>query len=334
MNPSAPCRHQGHEVYDHRSGCHVCCACGVVVDALAFGDGQVPDTPTDAANLFGDAAVAARGEWEVREFLHDSLQPEYDCSYTIDRVLAMLHQHLHKVAGYTEPGCLSVRHERDRGVLAFFVWETLNREGHPTAPQHICRLLDANVKHLRQAERCAGPSTPCLPSQYVPRLVDELELSFGIHRLLAAVCRANCDHLTHRPEIVVGGMLYHLLEHCDGDALDRQLVNQHCIGPDYAQLAMVAHCSVGSLVAMARRTLSETCKRQLMDEYAKHRGTHAELFLWSFQRHKAAGTLSLCNRARHYGLRPYDRTRVLSLDTVLEIQGQLTAAAAAAAPPA
>ena len=235
----ARCRHTGELINDFHNGCLVCTECGVALNEPVFGDSHVLADAAEAAAAFG--RLEDQHGRLLREFLHDRLQPELDCTYFIDRIMAMLSRHRYRVARCPDLLRLSTARPIDRGVLAYFVWETLNVEGHPCVPQHVCGLLDANVRVLHGTERELGPSTVCSPGQYVARLGSVLGVPHPLRRLLSATADTYCKHLTHRPEIIVGGMLYHLLETRPGQVLDEVILSDSFIGPKYTQLARAAN---------------------------------------------------------------------------------------------
>lgn len=315
-----PCYHGGELMNDFRNGCYVCLECGLTLNEPVFGDCAVSATAAEARVAFGGGREDYERELRVlREFLHDRLQPELDCTYFIDRIVSMLTRHRRRVPQCPDLLRLNTSRPIDRGVLAYFVWETLNVEGHPCAPQHICLLLDASVGVLRDTERDVGPSTVCTPGQYVPWLARALEIPHGLRLGVAAIADLHCTHLTHRPEIVVGGMLYHLLETRGTRPLDKKI--WHVTGP--VQLAEAANCSVSSLTSMAKHTLSTACKKGLTSAYQTYRWRRAESFMQRYLEYKKRGTLADMTKARHFGFLPYYREQLITSEEVGAIAEEL-----------
>ena len=193
---------------DMGEGTEVCTDCGLVTCDLIFGGigghgGRHATDPHLEELTLRDALL----EWLA--IIHQ------DSGFLVDRVLANLERYVREGRIASMP---RAHHARERGVLAFVLWETMCEHDFPRSPREIAHLLDTTASDMQRAERRMGVApTFCPPSSYVDRACAELSLPFAT---MEAVKRSvgEFEHLMQRPESIVGAVLLLLhriiAEHC------------------------------------------------------------------------------------------------------------------------
>ena len=215
--PTASCQHIIAD--DFASGTRVCIACGHVMDVILFGDpGKASHAPQGchpppSRPLPNNTTETFPYDTMIREFLYDSLAViQMNQSYLVDRVIGELYNIAFFRSDTYFYAHLSLRSAKDRGRLAYVVWNTMRAEKCPRAPMEVAILLETTTTHMRAAEKEIGNQPSYSPLvDYVPRLAAELALP---HWAVLAVKEA-CWHAERglpliRPEDLVGAVLVEL----------------------------------------------------------------------------------------------------------------------------
>ena len=131
---------------------------------------------------------------------------QYDYPFIVEEVLASLHKH-----GKSQT--LDLHRPLDRGVLAFLFWDALSRQGNFRNPHEIAYLFNIDNSSLQRAERELNISPLFSPSSAsVERVCAELSLAYFPFVELVKKIILSLDHLMHKPETILGGIIYYLHE--------------------------------------------------------------------------------------------------------------------------
>ena len=293
------CYHTGEVWCDYHNGCDVCLECHRVINSTVFGDrwgegkkkAVVPDTQEEASIAF-TWRDEVKNEIIIREFLMERLSPWLDQSYFVDRVIQTLDKSKGLLSYKPNLLLLNIKKEKDRGILSYFVWETLNLEGHPRPPHEICEMFDSDRSLLRSTERDLGyPPSYLPPSHHISRVTSMLNMNYVIEKLLKKVfTETDIDYLTHRPEIVVGGALLYLYWSVAGDSIDNLILNTNfrevskfgltaSMERTTSHLTGVCRCSEDSLIRMVQDVFPEDVKKLIISEYEKMKEKNTKKFL-------------------------------------------------------
>ena len=195
---------------DYGQGTKVCLKCGKVMDDMLFGehDNNNNNSSDDSFQKFQDYYRFSY-DTIIREFLCDSLAPIHlDQGFLNATVIGRLYQIALMDPRHENYLSLSLRNAKDRGRLAYLVWDTLQAQRAPRPPADIAYLLQTSTKFMRETEKELQLQPSFSPlCAYVPRLTHELYLPQWI---VAAVDEAawHCGHATlTTPEHYIGAML-------------------------------------------------------------------------------------------------------------------------------
>lgn len=222
------------------SGSRVCYICGhVCLESVMFGEefatlgNRAAKSSSESAAVPAPAAavpaadvgrpIAPPGkifsqspicyDMMVREFLHDSLAPVHmDSSFLIDKTVGVLYQIALEDKANEAYLHLSLNQAKDRGRLAYVLWDVLKMEKCPRPPLDLAVLLNTSTLFMRSAEKELDrqPSHSHL-ADYVHRLAGELHLPGWC----AGVVEHACWHTTGSnamvlPEHMVGAIMLEL----------------------------------------------------------------------------------------------------------------------------
>lgn len=175
----------------------VCTDCGLVMDNQLIGD---------CGNNIATNYSSDSNDWSVEFYLTNEVL----------EILAVIHQDYsifaHQVVHYLkkhhwQSPLLRNNYATQRGLLAFAIWEVLNRNDCPRSPQDIAHLCGVSDSHMQRTERELGVSpTFCRPSLYVDRLCGELHLPRVAWGIVSKAVEC-VDHFMHRPESICAGVI-------------------------------------------------------------------------------------------------------------------------------
>ena len=113
-----------------------------------------------------------------------------------------------EVEKFRPPESLKFWQTHDRGILAFFLWDTLNQQGIARSPKEIAFAMDINPRQLSVAEKSLNLApTYCSPVAYVERLCGFFEIDwFPIIKVIKNGVQT-LHFLMHQPEIIVATVL-------------------------------------------------------------------------------------------------------------------------------
>lgn len=302
---------------DLATGTRVCLNCGRVFDVLLFGDDDMAP-PVANHHTAGNNSCCDRSTWEpliqqprvfandvlVRECLLDSLAHlQMNNGYFVDRVMGALHQIANT---YEEKDNetwvgrryihLSVKLEKDRGRLAYVVWDTMMAEHCPRAPGEVAYTFNTTTQHMLAAEKELCRQSAFSPlADYVPRLVAELHLPGWVSLAVEKAAWYVYDHLAH-PEPMIGAILLVL-----GDMLKPNTPGvSHML--TLPNIATTVGCTEHRLLELRRRLptgVTAALKRALRRGAANHLGQQQLAHLLSHQQAKGAQSRTAPSMSYH-----------------------------------
>lgn len=152
--------------------------------------------PTDAITFEGQFPA----ESILRNDLLDVLALIHQDSYFMtEMIITFLKAHCSSLPKYST--------HSGRCVIAFAIWEVLNRHQCPHSPAEIAYLCQISPNDLQQAERKLNVApTFCPPSFYVHRFVGNIGLP---KRIAMTILRAvkTVDNSMKHPESIIGAVL-------------------------------------------------------------------------------------------------------------------------------
>ena len=253
------CKHE--YINDVSTGSYVCYICGYVSeDSCIFGEefGRSKNAAAPAANTSARPLAKHKGYTQtppcydmiIREFLYDCLAPVHmDSSFLIDRTVGLLYEIAMENKLHEKYMHLSVNLARDRGRLAYVLWDALKMEKSPRPPMDLAVMLNTTTAFMRMAEKELDrqPSQSHL-ADHVQRLAGELYLPGWC----TSVVEDGCWHTTPGnamvpPEHMVGAILLEL-----GDMLKSHVVGMaHALNAQ--TISTVIGCSVQRIVRLQDR---------------------------------------------------------------------------------
>jgi len=158
----------------------------------------------DDQNLNVQSTVANAFEFALREQLMDaSAILHLDNRCLIDSAVHLFQQ--------LRGDCQRLQAPAQRGKLALALWEALNRQGSPRAPQDIAFICGVEPRRMLLLEKESAhlmQPTYCPPSSYVATICAVLDLPYQVARIIEEVVTKIQDrHLGRKPESVVGAVL-------------------------------------------------------------------------------------------------------------------------------
>ena len=99
------------------------------------------------------------------------------------------------------------------GVLAFLLWEMMNRYDSPRPPHQIAFVLGTTTQDMQKAEKDLGISpTYCKPSAYVEKICGDLGLNVSYKMVGIIKSVVQCvDHYMHKPETIIGAVILQII---------------------------------------------------------------------------------------------------------------------------
>ena len=132
--------------------------------------------------------------------------------YLVDQVM-------HLLESFDKINSFKLHSPADMGMLAFLLWNEMNKFGHPRPPHHAASALNTTTSHMQKAERMLAISpTYCPPSEYVFRICGELGLGsyFSICKIIKEAVVA-MDHVLFKPENVIAGVIMQLRKELENE---------------------------------------------------------------------------------------------------------------------
>ena len=193
------CSHQ-QLIEDPVSATLVCSECNVVLEEnLAYEHTNGPRqffAPSYSTSSFTSNEAVIRNELlDVLAVIHQ------DSGFIVDLVIADLEKHvkIEDVAMYNQT---------HRGILAFILWDVLNRQQIARSPQDIAYIMDTTSFQMQKAERQLAISpTYSPPSTFVPRICSALNIQYFPTMRMIEEITSTVDYFMHKPETVVGGVV-------------------------------------------------------------------------------------------------------------------------------
>lgn len=139
----------------------------------------------------------------LREFILDSL-----VMLTHDESTSLADLVICELEKFVVPENLKYWQTHDRGVVAFFVWETLNQQNIARSPKEIAYALNIKPRQLSVVEKSLNLApTFCSPVLYVERLCGFFNIDW--FPLLKVIKNGvnSLNFLLHQPEIIVAAVL-------------------------------------------------------------------------------------------------------------------------------
>jgi len=179
------------------SGSEVCIECGLVMEPIYhLPVDPIYSQPTDAITF----EVEFPAETILRNDLLDVLALIHQDSYFMtERIISFLKAHCSSVPKYST--------HSGRCIIAFAIWEVLNRHECPHSPTEIAYLCQISSNDLQQAERKLNLApTFCPPSFYVHRFASYVGLPKRAAMVISQAVKSVDNHMKH-PESLVGAVI-------------------------------------------------------------------------------------------------------------------------------
>jgi len=185
-------------VIDQSSGTEICTDCAkVMADNMSYSDvhGAVTMLDIQHGRLIRN---------ELTDAVH-LIHCDSGAGYLVDQVINIL-------VATNKINNFRIGFRGDMGVLAFLLWNEMNKFGHPRPPHHAASALGTTTAYMQMAEREMGISpTYCPPSEYVSRICAELGLAqyFPICKIIKKAVVV-MDNVLFKPEKVIAGVIMQL----------------------------------------------------------------------------------------------------------------------------
>ena len=184
------CNHE-RSVTDHSTASAICRECGLVLEEriIAYPHRIIFDST-------GDEKTRER----IRDILEHMRLPEL----AVQESEALFRQF-----GKT----LSLSIKKSPELLAYSIYEALNRLGIPRAPDEIAFFSEVETADLLKIEKkLAGVTTYCEPALFTTRICGEMELPFTMIKTVHRVVRMLAVYSHFRPECLTAAALLLYLE--------------------------------------------------------------------------------------------------------------------------
>ena len=196
MQDTRTCSHT-QRIDDDHTGTEVCTECGLVLDTIYY-----------APSYYNKTSCEPR----LNETLQNAREKARDiCAILLIESEVIIGDAVHLYEELAKKN--SIKRIKKRSLLAFCIWEALNRNDSPRSPQDIACAADIPAKDIRDVENTFDvKNTYCSPSSYVNRICACLHLSHNIRVGVSEIVSALYMFGSYRPENVIAACILLFVE--------------------------------------------------------------------------------------------------------------------------
>lgn len=201
-----------HESTVEEEGFEVCTQCGFVMEAVMTG--RLGHSHLDNVSPEWHVPSVNEAVLDILSFFHQDKQ------FMADQISRLYLETVRKKrpnqSESTKMGCL------DMGLLAFFVWDVMMKNGCPHSPHEVAYFMRTSPLEMRRAEKKYFLTpTHALPYQYVNRFGAELSLPFPlIIGLETSIATLNSS--LRKPECLIGAGILIMRDLLEKKVLDME----------------------------------------------------------------------------------------------------------------